>query len=95
MGWLWFAAAAASLLVFPRGICTAQAQVRADIRTVATVVQFQRAVTDEVRHIIVTEHINMEDAQAELKGTGDSETSCVLSVKSETQSIVVRNSSTS
>lgn len=90
MGCLWFAAAAALLLVFACDICTAKATVLNDIRTVASDVEFQRAVRDAVRHIVVTKHINMVKAQKELKGEGDSVNSCVVAVKKETKSIVVR-----
>lgn len=84
------AAAAAATLLVSCNVCLAQGHVRTDIRAVATDVQFQRAVRDNVRHIVVTDHIDMFASQTELEGQGESLDTAVVVVKSETKSIVVR-----
>lgn len=96
--WAWAAAAVLYLsIACDIDICHAyaQPQVRTDIRTVATDVQFQRAVRDNVRHIVVIDHIDMVRSQREFEGAGDSLNSGVVAVKSATKSIVVRPQHTS
>ena len=86
----WWRIAALSPLLFLCVTSVAQAEVREDIRAVATDSQFQLAVKDNVRHIVLTSHIDMVASQQEREGAGDSLDTGVVAVKSDTKSITVR-----
>lgn len=83
----------AALILLSRTAADSLPQTSEDVRAVGDAPLLQRAVSDGVRHIILTDHIDAVNAQADPEGLETSKDNAIADVKPSTRSIVVRHAS--